>query len=76
MTSSEFELIAKLIKSREPVTTGARLVLLEKLANADAARAAGATPQPVHRSVKRFAKIHREITQTFSKDPRSASGRR
>ena len=75
MTAHEFELIARLLKSKEPVTAGARLVLLRSVPNAEAARAVGATPQSVHRSAKRFAEMHQEILKAFAKSLVSTSRR-
>jgi hypothetical protein len=75
MTTNEFELIARLLKSKEPITSGARLVLLRNVPNAEAARAVGATPQSVHRSVKRFVEVHEEIVKVFSKSLVSSSRR-
>lgn len=67
MTREEFKLIARLLKSKEPVITAVGLVLFSDLANADAARAVGCTPQAVHRSTKRFLALHKEICETFKK---------
>jgi hypothetical protein len=75
MTNAEFELIARLLKSKEPVTSGARLVILRNVPNAEAARAVGATPQSVHRSVKRVLEVHDEIAKTFSKSLSSSCSR-
>lgn len=65
MTRQEFELIARLLKSKEPVISAVGLVLFNDMANADAARAVGCTPQSVHRSTKRFLALHKEICVTF-----------
>lgn len=67
MTRQEFELIARLIKSKEPVISAVSLVLFNDMANADAARAVGCTPQAVHRSTKRFLALHKEICTAFKK---------
>lgn len=73
MTPNEFDWIARSLKSKEPVTAGARLVILRGVPNAEAARAVGATAQSVHRSVKRFLEVHAEIVKTFSKSLASSS---
>lgn len=67
MTRQEFELIARLLKSKEPVISAVGLVLFNGMANADAARAVSCTPQAVHRSTKRFLAMHKEICATFKK---------
>lgn len=65
MTKTEFDLIARLLKSKEPVISAVRLVIFKGVANADAARAVGCTPQAVHRSTKRFLALHKEICEAF-----------
>ena len=65
MTAKQFELLAKLLQSKEPVKSGARLVLLHNLPNVEAARIAGSTPQSVHRSVKRFIEVKDEVCKVF-----------
>jgi hypothetical protein len=65
MTSSEFNLIARLLKSKEPTISAVRLVLLKGVANAEAARIAGCTPQSAHRSAKRFMALHADIRAAF-----------
>jgi hypothetical protein len=67
MTRQEFELIARLLKSKEPVISAVGLVLFNGMPNADAARAVSCTPQAVHRSTKRFLALHKEICATFKK---------
>lgn len=75
MTKQEFELIARLLKSKEPVISGVYQVLFDNSTNADAARNVGATPQAVHRSTKRFLALHKDICETFKKSlASSASG--
>ena len=60
MKKSEFDLIARLLKSKEPV-------IFDGVANADAARQLGVTPQAVHRSTKRFQALHNEICVAFKR---------
>lgn len=67
MTKSEFDLIAKLLKSKGPVVAGVEQVLFQKVANAQAARNVGCTPQALHRSTKRFMGLHSEIIQAFKR---------
>ena len=75
MTQQQFELLARLLRSKEPVTTGARLVLLHNVPNAEAARTVGVTAQSVHRAAKRFTVLHHEILKTYKKVLASSSGR-
>lgn len=65
MTPETFDLLALLLKSREPIISGARLVILRGMKNAEAARQVGATPQSVHRSVQRFWTLHNKISAVF-----------
>lgn len=67
MTKTEFDLIARLLKSKEPVISAVQLVIFEGAPNADAARAVGCTPQAVHRSTKRFIALHKEICAAFKR---------
>lgn len=65
MTEPEFDLIASLIRSREPAKTGARLVLISKLRNIDAAKEVGVHINSVTNTVARFRSTHKEITKVF-----------
>ena len=75
MTQQQFELLARLLRSKEPVTTGARLVLLYGMPNAEAARTAGVTAQSVHRAAKRFSELYAEIFSVYKKSLASSAGR-
>jgi hypothetical protein len=67
MKKSEFDLIARLLKSKEPVISAVRMVIFDGVTNADAARQLGVTPQAVHRSTKRFQALHNEICVAFKR---------
>lgn len=67
MTPAQFDLIAMLLKSREPIRTAARMVLLDHVSNADAARSVDAAPQSVHRTVRRFNEVHAAIEKLYGK---------
>ena len=54
MTAEQFEVLANLMRSREPAKTAARLVLVDGLAGVEAARQAGVTPQSVSNAVARY----------------------
>ena len=75
MTLQQFDLLARLLRSKEPVTTGAKHVLLHNVANAEAARTTGATAQSVHRAAKRFSELHEEIFTTYKKSLESSARR-
>lgn len=66
MTKPEFDLIADLLKSSEPVISGVRLVIFDGQKNAQAARLVGVTPQSLHRSTARFLALHKEISKVYS----------
>ena len=74
MTKSELELIARLLRSKEPVISAVRMVIFDQADNADAARAAGVTPQAVHRSTGRFLAMHKDICSAFKKSIASTAG--
>lgn len=75
MTPKQFELLARVLRSKEPVTTGVRLVLLHGVPNAEAARSASVTAQSVHRSARRFMALHEDISQAYTRSVASTSGR-
>ncbi len=74
MTKSEFELIARLLRSKGPVISAVRMVIFDQADNADAARAVGVTPQAVHRSTGRFLAMHKDICSAFKKSIASTAG--
>lgn len=67
MTEEQFILIARLLKSRDPVKSAVRKVIFENTTNASAAKIFGASPQSVHRSTKRFTALHADICKVFNK---------
>ena len=54
MTPVEFDVIAKLISSREPAKSAARRVMVDGIAPSDAAREAEITRQSVGNTLARF----------------------
>lgn len=53
MTDDQFQALATLLRMREgPVRKAARMVLVEGIAQAEAARCAGTLPQHVNRAIK------------------------
>jgi len=67
ISENEFKLVAKLLKSKEPVISAVHMVLFDAVTNADAARSVGHTPQTVHRSTKRFLALHKAICDVYKK---------
>ena len=65
MTKQQFDFIARMLRSKEPVISGVRLVIFKDMDNAEAARQSGVTPQSLHRSTGRFLAMHQEICETF-----------
>lgn len=65
MTPEQFELIAKLIRSREPAKTVARYVLVEGISNAKAAAETGLSAQSVSNTLARFKSADYEIRSAY-----------
>jgi DNA-directed RNA polymerase specialized sigma24 family protein len=65
MTLEQFEIIAKLIRSREPVKTAVRLVLVNGMPNVEAAAEVGTSPQSVSNTLARFRAADREIRVAY-----------
>lgn len=65
MTPTQFEVIAKLIRSREPVMSGAKLVLIDGFSGVDAAVTIGVSAQSISNTVKRFRVADAEIRQAY-----------
>ncbi len=68
MTHEQFEVIAQLIRSREPATTAARLVLMDGLSNAEAATETGISPQSVSNTLARFRLADKKIRAAYRGD--------
>jgi len=66
MTSRQFQVIAKLIRSREPVRSAAYQVLVAGMSGAEAARQAGIKPQQVANTVRRFRVADLEIRAAYA----------
>lgn len=67
LTAAEFDVVAKLLQSKEPAKTAARLVLVEGQSSADAARQAGVLPPSVSRVVRRCRETHEFILTGYAK---------
>lgn len=65
MTDEEFEVVAELIGSREPARSGAKLVLVNGIGPADAAREVGLLPQSVSNTVRRIRAADEKILTAY-----------
>lgn len=68
LTPAQFELIAKLIQSKEPAREGARLVLVEGKSNPEAYASAGISPQSLSNTLGRYRKAHADICLAYEID--------
>lgn len=65
MSAAQFELIAKLLQSKEPATGAARLVLVEGKTVAEAVRLTGVLQPSVSRLVKRCKATDEAIRNAY-----------
>ena len=65
MEKSRFDLLARLLRSKEPVTTAARLTLVHGLKPADAARTANVSQASLSRSLKSYRDLEAAIQKEF-----------
>lgn len=65
LTKAEFELIAALIRSREPARTAAHLVLVRGKSNQEAIAATGLSPSSVSNTLTRFRSTHAKIAKVY-----------
>ena len=66
ITLAQFNAVAKLLRSREPVKSAARLVLVDGLARKDAMAATGVSGPAVSQAVKRYREAHKIILDGYS----------
>lgn len=66
LTAKEFEVVAKLLQSKEPLRTASRLVLVEGRAPSEAARVAGVLLPSVSRGVRRCRETHAFILTGYA----------
>ncbi|MDX1252325.1 MAG: hypothetical protein IDH49_08800 [Gammaproteobacteria bacterium] len=67
LTKKQFDLIAKLIQSKEPPRTAAFLVLVKGKSNQEAIAETGLSPQSVSNVLGRFRRTHKEILAAYAK---------
>lgn len=65
ITVEQFEVLAQLTRAREPAKTAARLVLLDGVAPADAARETELSPQSVSNVVGRYRKFDAAVRVAY-----------
>lgn len=67
LTKKQFDLIAKLIQSKEPPRTAAYLVLVKGRSNQEAIAETGLSPQSVSNTLGRYRRTHQEILSVYTK---------
>ena len=67
MNITEFEVIAKLIRAREPVKTAVKLVLVDGKKGIEAADITGVSVQSVSNAVGRFRSADADIQRGYNK---------
>lgn len=67
LTKKQFDLIAKLIQSKEPARTAAFLVLVKGKGNQVAIAETGLSAQSVSNTLGRFRRTHKEIYLVYAK---------
>ena len=65
MTGEQFDTIARMIRAREPARSAARLVLVDGLTQADAARLHKMEPNALSNSVRRYREFDRSIREAY-----------
>lgn len=65
MTPAQFELITRLLQSKEPAKSAARMVLIDGKTVNEAVQATGVLQPSVSRIVRRCRETYEEISQVF-----------
>ena len=65
MTGEQFDLIARMIRAREPARSAARLVLVGGLTQVDAARAHKMESNALGNAVRRYREFDRSIREAY-----------
>ena len=65
MTGEEFDALARLTRAREPACSASRRVLVDGLAQADAAREAGMTPNALGNAVRRYREFDTMVRKAY-----------
>lgn len=72
LTLAQFELVAKLLQTKEPSRTAARLVLVDGMTVTAAAAQAGVLQPSASRAVKRCREAHAEILTAYANSKTNA----
>lgn len=65
MTGEQFDTIARMIRAREPARSAARLVLVNGLTQAEAARTHKMEPNALNNAVRRYREFDRAIREAY-----------
>ncbi len=65
MTTVQFEVVAELLRSREPVKTAVRMVLVKGAITKEAAEATGLAPQSVSNALRRYRNAHKKLLAAY-----------
>lgn len=74
MTPEQFEVVADLIRSREPAKSAARMILLESVRVVDAAEATGISAASASNTATRFRAAHAKILSAYAKQVKGKKG--
>lgn len=67
MALEQFEIVAELLRSREPVRTAVRMVLVGGIVTKEAAAATGLAPQSVSNALRRYRNAHNKLLFAYKK---------
>ena len=65
MTQAQFEVVAELLRSREPVRTAVQMVLVAEALTKDAAQATGLVAQSVSNALRRYRNAHKKLLSAY-----------
>lgn len=65
MTAAQFQAVADLLRSREPVRTAVRMVLVDERSTKEAAEATGLAPQGVSNALRRYRNAHQMLCDAY-----------
>lgn len=67
MTPAQFDVVAELLRSRDPARAAARLVLIEGATTSAAAEECGVSSQSVSNAIARFKSADEKISAVYKK---------
>lgn len=65
MTKAQFEVVAELLRSREPVRSAVRMVLVDGAGSREAADATGLVQQSVTNALRRYRNAHNKLLHAY-----------